>query len=51
MKHGKGKWMSTKHSYVGDWRGNKPNGIGKIKTVESEYDGAVTDGLKHGEGK
>lgn len=48
MKHGKGIWVSNKHSYNGEWRGNKPNGFGRIKTSESEYEGMVSDGLKHG---
>lgn len=50
MKHGSGRWTSNKESYVGEWKGNKPEGLGVIVTEVSRYEGEVSMGMKHGSG-
>jgi hypothetical protein len=50
MKHGKGKWQSGDDYYEGMWKLNKPEGVGKIQTAVSEYEGDVKNGYKHGKG-
>ncbi len=50
MKHGKGKWQAGEDIYYGDWKFNKPEGEGCIKSSLSEYNGDVKSGYKHGLG-
>jgi hypothetical protein len=36
---------------VGEWRENRPEGLGVIMTEESRYEGEVRSGMKHGSGR
>jgi hypothetical protein len=36
---------------MGEWKSNKPDGLGVIVTSESRYEGEIRSGLKHGNGK
>jgi hypothetical protein len=51
MKHGSGRWTSPNETYMGEWKSNKPDGVGAIVSRESRYEGDVRNGLKHGNGR
>ena len=50
IKHGFGKYVTKKLTYIGQWKQNIPYGKGSIITKDSKYDGNIVSGCKHGSG-